>query len=118
MKRFVPASFFGIVIGLSVLGLCWRVAARVWALPPVIAEVVCAVATTVWLLLLIQYARKWIFARAQALAEVAPPTQCCFSARIFTASMLMAGVIAPYSELLAKLLYVLCVVTGLLFVAW
>jgi tellurite resistance protein len=118
MNRFIPASFFGAVIGLAALGLGWRVAARAWALPPVIAEAICAVATAIWLLLLVQYARKWIVARAEAMAEVEHPVQCCFIALIFTASLLIAGVLAPYSEMLAKLLYIVSAVAAGLFVAW
>jgi tellurite resistance protein len=29
----VPASFFGIILGLVGLGNCWRVAGKIWHLP-------------------------------------------------------------------------------------
>jgi tellurite resistance protein len=118
MRRFIPASFFSTVIGLSVLGLSWRVAVVHWALPSAIAETICAAAILVWLLLLGLYARKWIVARDEALAELAHPIQCCFIALIFTASLLVAAVIYPYQRLLAQALYAVSVVAGLIFVMW
>ena len=34
----VPASFFGMILGLVGLGNCWRVAAKIWHLPAWIGE--------------------------------------------------------------------------------
>ncbi|GIL38947.1 dicarboxylate transporter/tellurite-resistance protein TehA [Roseiterribacter gracilis] len=115
---FIPASFFGAVIGLAALGLGWRVAARVWHLPPLIAEAICGVAFVVWLLLLVLYARKWIVAREEAWAEIEHPVQCCFVALIFTASLLIAAVLVPYQMMAAKVVYWAFTPTSLLFAAW
>jgi tellurite resistance protein len=40
----VPASFFGIVLGLAGLANAWRVAHSTWGLPSFIGEVLTAVA--------------------------------------------------------------------------
>lgn len=118
MKKYVPASLFGAVIGLAALGMSWRVAAPHWGLPGWISETICALATIVWLVLLALFARKWIVARDEALAEIAHPIQCCFIALIFTASLLIAAVIYPYQQGLAKALYLVNVVASVLFVMW
>lgn len=118
VQKFVPASFFGVVIGLAALGMSWRVASSHWGLPPAIAEIICAAAVAVWALLLVQYVRKWIVARDEALAELAHPVQCCFIALIFTASMLIAAIALPYSRALAQALYCPCVAATLAFAMW
>ena len=74
----MPASFFGIVLGLAGLGGAWRVAARVWQLPSVIGEALMLVAGIVWAFMLALYAGKWIYAREEALQELEHPIQCCF----------------------------------------
>ena len=66
----VPASFFGIVLGLAGLGGAWRVAGRVWQLPSVIGEALMLIAGIVWALMLVLYAAKWIYAREEALQEL------------------------------------------------
>ena len=72
----VPASFFGVVLGLSGLANAWRVGARIWRLPAFIGEVLTFMALTVWLVLIVLYALKWMVAREEALKEVAHPVQC------------------------------------------
>ncbi|HJX19927.1 MAG TPA: dicarboxylate transporter/tellurite-resistance protein TehA, partial [Steroidobacteraceae bacterium] len=86
----MPASFFGIVLGLAGLGGAWRVAARVWELPAVIGESLMLIAGIVWVLMLGLYAAKWIFAREEALRELEHPVQCCFVGLIGIATMLIA----------------------------
>ena len=51
----VPASFFGMVLGLSGLGQAWRLAASLWGWPPLVGEAVLALAALIWLLLLLRY---------------------------------------------------------------
>jgi len=48
----VPASFFGIVLGLAGLGGAWRAAARVWHLPVAVGEALMLAAGVVWALML------------------------------------------------------------------
>jgi tellurite resistance protein len=51
----VPASMFGIVLGLAGLGLCWRLAHRTWGMPAAIGEIILALASLVWAVLIIGY---------------------------------------------------------------
>lgn len=76
----VPASFFGIVLGVAGLGGAWRVAHRVWALPAMIGESLLLLAALIWLMLLTLYTAKWIVARSAAITELGHPVQCCFVA--------------------------------------
>jgi hypothetical protein len=69
----VPASFFGMVLGLVGLGNCWRTAARLWGAPGWIGESILPIATIVWALLLLAYAGKWIWARSVGARRVSPP---------------------------------------------
>ena len=86
----MPASFFGIVLGLAGLGGAWRVAARVWQLPLVIGEALMLIAGIVWAIMLALYAAKWIYAREEALQELEHPVQCCFVGLIGVATMLVS----------------------------
>ena len=54
-KAPLPASFFGMVLGLSGLGQAWRLATDMWSLPAAIGEAVLLVACAVWATLLVRY---------------------------------------------------------------
>ena len=58
----VPASFFGMVLGLSGLAGAWRVAHQVWQLPARVGESLALLATAVWAVLVVAYALKWLVA--------------------------------------------------------
>jgi len=94
-KPVVPASFFGMVLGLVGLGDCWRVAAKAWGYSHAIDEAVMAVAFLVWLLLCVLYVGKWLWARDEAIAELNHPVQSCFIGLCGVATMLAAVAIAP-----------------------
>ena len=99
-RRYVPASFFGIVLGLGGLANSWRVAHRVWGLPAWIGEAVFVVGTLVWAVLVLLYIRKWVIAVEQARAELRQPIQCCFIGLVGVATMLIAGGVLPHSRAL------------------
>ena len=101
----VPASFFGIVLGLIGLGNPWRVAVRVWGLPPLAGELIMLAGVAVWAIVLFLYAAKWILAREDALAEVRHPIQCCFVGLAGVATMMVSMAAAPYSPAAAELLF-------------
>jgi tellurite resistance protein len=114
----VPASFFGIVLGVAGLGNAWRVAHRVWQLPAVIGEAILAVATLVWLTLLAFYIAKWFLARASAVGELGHPVQCCFIGLIGVTAMLIAVGALPYSRSVAMILFIAGVVYTISFAVW
>jgi tellurite resistance protein len=114
----VPASFFGIVIGLAGLGGAWRVAARVWQLPAAIGEALMLVAGIVWALTLALYTAKWIYAREEALRELEHPVQCCFVGLIGVATMLVSLAVLPYSRPAAQIAFAIGAFFTLAFAVW
>jgi tellurite resistance protein len=100
----VPAAFFGIVLGLVGLGGCWREASRIWNAPAVVGESVMAAAAAVWVLLVLLYAAKWMWRRAEAVREVEDPVQCCFVGLLPVSTMLTSLVALPYSHPVAAAL--------------
>jgi tellurite resistance protein len=100
----VPASLFGIVLGVAGLGNGWRIASRLWGLPPVIGEAILAFAALVWLALLAGYLHKWLREPVAARAELAHEVQSGFVALVPLTTLLMALAAAPYSQVLAMAL--------------
>jgi tellurite resistance protein len=109
----VPASFFGIILGLAGLGSGWRAAHEVWGLPAWIGEAILAVTCVVWLILIVFYVAKWILAVEHAISEIHHPVQCCFVGLVGVATMLVAGAVLPYARIVADVLFV----SGALFTA-
>jgi tellurite resistance protein len=114
----VPASFFGIVLGLAGLGNAWRAAHQVWGVPTLIGEALMVVATIVWALLLVLFILKWIFTREEALAEAHHPIQCCFIGLAGVATMLIALAALPYSRLAAQIAFCVGAAFTVAFATW
>ncbi|HEV7715786.1 MAG TPA: dicarboxylate transporter/tellurite-resistance protein TehA, partial [Steroidobacteraceae bacterium] len=114
----VPASFFGIVLGLTGLGSAWRLAHEVWNLPAVIGEVLMLLAAVVWASLIIFFALKWCFARAESSSELDHPVQCCFIGLIGVATMLVASGVLRYERTVAEVLFTIGGIFTLLFAVW
>lgn len=100
----VPASFFGMVLGLIGLGGCWRVAARVWGLPSAIGEVIIWIGVCVWAVLSVLFVAKWIFRHAEAVTEFDHPIQCCFIGLMPVSTMLVGIAMLPYSYDIAAII--------------
>jgi len=101
----VPASFFGMPLGLTALGICWRHATALWGLPGAIGEGLIALGAALWALLLVLYGAKWLFHRTAAVAEIEHPVQCCFIALAGVVGSLVSIGAAPYSRAAALLLF-------------
>ena len=101
----VPASFFGIVLGLAGLGNAWRAATAAWHLPAAIGEGLMALATIVWAALILLYGLKWALRRQEAVAEALHPVQCCFIGLGGVSTMLIALAVLPYSRPVALVLF-------------
>jgi tellurite resistance protein len=99
----IPASYFGIVLGLAGLGGTWRAATQAWQLPAV-GEAIMAVAVLVWALLLALFLLKWLVARPDAVGEANHPVLCCFIGLAGVATMLAGGAVLPHSRLAAGIL--------------
>jgi tellurite resistance protein len=114
----VPASFFGLVLGLAGLGNAWRAAHQVWGVPAAVGEVLMLVAAAVWVVLVGLYGLKWIVNRPVARSELDHPVQCCFVGLAGVATMLVAGGAMPYSKSLAEFLFGLGALFTLVFAVW
>ena len=114
----IPASFFGIVLGVAGLGAGWRQAHAAWGVPAIVGEALMGVATAVWAALMLLYVAKWVSARGAALSEARHPVQCCFVGLVGVATMLIAGAVLPYSRLAAQLLFFIGAVYTLVFAVW
>lgn len=102
----VPASFFGMVLGIAGLGGAWRAAHLAWGLPALVGESLMLAAGLVWLAVTTLYGLKWLVARELALTEAAHPVQCCFIGLAGVATILVAGGVIPYVYGVALALYV------------
>jgi tellurite resistance protein len=102
----VPASFFAMVLGLAGLGNDWRAATSAWHVPAAIGETLMAAATLVWAILVALYALKWLYRRAEAIAEALHPVQCCFIGLGGVSTMLIALAVLPYSRPVAWVLLI------------
>ncbi|WP_250464629.1 dicarboxylate transporter/tellurite-resistance protein TehA [Caballeronia sp. GAFFF2] len=109
----MPVAFFGIAVGLLALAGAWRAAAHVWAIPAVVPPLLTAGALSVWLALMIAYARKWLIERDAAIAEMAHPVQSSFAALAPVSTLLAAQAVQNYSRELAIVLFVAGVVSQL-----
>lgn len=102
----IPASFFGMVLGIVGIGNIWRLASRIWMVPSWMGEGIMALAAAVWTILMVLYTGKWVFARDAAIAEAAHPVQAGFISLVPLTTMLMALVALPYERNVATAFWV------------
>lgn len=114
----VPASFFGMVLGLIGLGSAWRAAHAVWHLPAVVGEAFMVGGSLVWAVLVCLFIGKWMWNRELALAEARHPVQCCFIGLAGVATMLVAVSIESYADLPARMLFVAGAAFTVVFAVW
>jgi len=116
--RTIPATFFGIVLGMAGLGNAWRLAHVVWGLPGIVSEAILAAAGVIWAVLVAGYIAKWFYARPAALVEITHPVQCCFIGLIGVSGMLIAGALLPYTRIGAEILFVFSLLYTVAFAVW
>lgn len=116
--RTLPASFFGMVLGLVGLGGNWRGASYLWGVSPLIGETIMAVAFIVWLAVSLSYTLKWCIHRDAAIEEARHPVQCCFIGLAPATTALMAVVLAPHAHTLAVIALIVGGVGHILFSVW
>ncbi|MGX4804900.1 dicarboxylate transporter/tellurite-resistance protein TehA [Bradyrhizobium guangdongense] len=92
----VPASFFGIVLGLIGLGGSWRIAHQLWAVPSMMGELLMALGILVWGVVLMLFVSKWIMSSEAAWTEALHPVQCCYIGLAGVSTMLVAVAVQPY----------------------
>ena len=114
----VPATFFGMVLGLGGLGNGWRAAARVWDAPMFVGEALSLAAALVWLIWMALYVLKWVTSREEALAEFRHPIQAFFISLVPVATLIASIAVAPYLPAAAWTMFVLGVASQVVFIAW
>ena len=114
----IPASFFGMVLGLSGLGQAWRVAVKLWSMPEWIGEAILLLASLVWLVLFISYIRQCIRHPAQSRQEFLHPVQGSTPALLAVSTLLIGMASFRYSTIAGTFLIVLGIGWHLLFSLW
>ncbi|GAB3628111.1 dicarboxylate transporter/tellurite-resistance protein TehA [Pandoraea terrae] len=102
----IPASYFGMVLGLAGLGQAWRTAVRLWDLPPVVGEALLATAGLVWAILIVGYLWQTIRNFEMVKAEFLHPVQGGTPALVAVSTLLVAMAVLPYSITLARFLVI------------
>jgi tellurite resistance protein len=114
-SKIIPASFFGMPLGLIALGLAWRSAALVWQLPPQIEESLIWGGSLLWLCLFVAYLSKWCWHRETAELEFNDAVQCCFVGLAGVVALLASIGLAPQVPKIAFVIFLLGSVWTLLF---
>jgi tellurite resistance protein len=114
----VPASFFGIVLGVIGLGNAWRAAHQLWGLPAVVGEVVMAIGVAAWAIIMLLFLAKWIVSSEGAWSEALHPVQCCYVGLAGVSTMLVAIAVGPYHHMAALCIYSVGLVFTLGFALW
>ena len=114
----VPASYFGIILGLTGLGADWRYANTLWILPHVVGEIIMLIAGVVWVALMLLYMAKWLWHRDDALAELKHPIQCCFIGLAPVSTVLVSLALLPHARSAALVLFFVGAIGTILFTVW
>jgi tellurite resistance protein len=113
--KIIPASFFGMPLGLIALGLAWRSAAAVWPVPPLIEQSLIWSGSLLWMYLFVAYLAKWLWHREAAKGEFKDAVQCCFVGLVGVVALLAGIGLAPQVPRLAFVLFLLGSVWTLVF---
>lgn len=115
----IPVSYFSMVLGISGLGLAWRLGARGGLLPSMPGEILIFLGVLLWIFLTTVYILKWIRYRQEAFHELYQTTiQCCFISLLPIATLLVGMGILPYAKTLAWVLFIAGIAGQLLFAAY
>lgn len=114
----LPASFFGMVLGLSGLGQAWRIAVQLWGMPAAIGEGLLLLAALVWAGLLVVYVLQAIMYPAVVQSEFQHPVQGGTPALLAVSTLLIVLAVLPYSRTLAWILAAAGITWHLAFSLW
>jgi len=114
----IPASFFGIVLGLSGLGQAWRIASRLWGMPSIVGEGILLLSAVIWMALLVSYLVQAVRHPEVTRNEFQHPVQGSTPALIAVSTLLMVLAVLPYSRSIAWTLAVAGITWHLVFSLW
>ncbi|MHC2086487.1 dicarboxylate transporter/tellurite-resistance protein TehA [Methylobacterium sp. CM6244] len=114
----VPATFFGMVLGLCGLGNGWRAAARLGLVPGWVGEAISILGVAVWMAWLGFYVARWLNDRDAVLREARDPTSSFFTSLAPVATMIASVGLAPHWPAAALMIALVGLVGVTLFAAW
>lgn len=114
----VPASFFGMVLGLSGLGQAWRLSVLLWGMPPAIGEGLLLLSALVWASLLVIYVLQAVRHPEFVRKEFQHPVQGSTPALLAVSTLLIVLAVLPYSRPLAWILASARIAWHLIFSLW
>lgn len=114
----VPASFFGMVLGVFGLGSAWRYGASVGLVPHWVGEAGVLAGCAVWTVLAVVYVMRLVTDRAGVAAEWRDPLTFSFISLFPAGAVLVAAGLHPYVPVVAWVLLWFGVVGQLVFVTW
>jgi tellurite resistance protein len=103
-RKRIPASFFGMILGLAGMGQAWRSASTFWGTPPWIAEAILLLASLIWATLLVRFVAQTVFHPREALREAQHPVLGGTPVLLAIATLLIALAALPYSRALTGVL--------------
>jgi tellurite resistance protein len=115
--EFLPVSLFGSVMGLTGLSVAWRIAHVTYDVPEWLALALAALAVTAFVVLAVAYLVKLATAPAAVRAEFGHPIVGSLFGTVLISLLLLPLVLAPFSLLLARLLWAIGA-AGMLVFAW
>lgn len=114
----LPVSFFGMAVGSLAWSHTWRAAIEIWPMPAVLAQLAAGLSLTVWLAVLVAYARKWQKQQAAARLELNHPVMSAMTSLGPVSTLLAAITLRPWLPELAWSLYALAMPIQLALGLW
>ena len=103
-RKRIPASFFGMILGLAGMGQAWRSASAFWGTPHWIGEVILLLASLVWAALLWSLLVQTASHPQEIRKEAEHPVQGGTPALLAISTLLIALAALPYSHALTSAL--------------
>lgn len=105
LREPVPASLFGIPVGMMGLAGAWRAGERVWNLPSLVTNAIAVVGASSWAVFLVLYAWKWLRHAPAAREEALDPVRSSFVSLIWISTMLVSIAALPVARAPAVALF-------------
>jgi tellurite resistance protein len=113
--QYLPVGLFGATVAISGLAIAFKQSAALFGLPLILGTVTAFIGWGAFLLLTICYAIKYVLYPKKVKAELTHPIQANFLGTFFISAVLLAGLAAPFSLLLARVTWIAGTVGGLIF---
>lgn len=114
----LPASYFGMVLGIIGMGFAWRYASSIWPVPRLVGDVLVCAAIAVWGLLTLALMLRLLRFPHSVLAEMRHEVASSFVSLFPATTMLVAIGVAPWCRPLTVALFAVGVTLQLGYAAW